>query len=149
MRLAVCTYSVEDWKVFLWDQGRTDDFHLIDRAIKKYRDIRIFSDTKRMFVVSPRVNLMPDVDRFFDFDHSYFLADIAPCYLKVSVNDADVGCRVYADEPQFEIGVRNPDGFGVIPKPGLDAELAAKLFHKKTVDAIHAFLAKNAKVSYA
>ncbi len=132
----------------LWaDEDYVTFYHLRDVA-RKYRDLQVFEDGVRRYYCSRHVNVMPNTARKINFVSNYWVPEIAPAWLWVSYRDAEVGCVVHTQPPQVEVAIRNPRGFGVVPKPGWENECVGHGFGKSIIAFVNDFLKRHTPIGY-
>ena len=139
--------DVGDTLANLWDNGQHDDFHRVRAVIKQYRNVGLYRYGAKLVYASALVNLMPIVQARVEFA-PHPIPEAAPALLWVSMFDRGLNQKIYSDPPSFELGCRNPSGFGVVPKPGWEGELRAMGCSKSIIKFAQSFLDEHPPLEY-
>jgi hypothetical protein len=146
--LAFSITTVSQTQAKMWEDEEYVAFYELRDAVRKYRDLRIYEDGVNRYFCSRHVNVMKVTTKKIAFVADYWMPNIAPAWLWVSYKDPVLNTRIYAQAPQTEVAIRNPNGFGVVPKPGWKAECIGNGFGKSIVTYVQEFLDRNAPIDY-
>lgn len=140
---------VPDVMQSFWSTGNYPQFYNLRDAARKYDDLVVFEDQKGvLFFSSQAVNFLPKPEAHIQVDWMFPIPEASPVSIAVSYLDSKLKQRIYASPPRVEFGCLNPSGFGLLPRPGWEADMLLRGFSAATRLRCEKHLLTHPPISY-
>lgn len=134
---------VAEWASLLLDCGLYDD-HLTAVALgQRFYDLKAIVTGNRWLYSSPSVNVLKGdaIRRFLQIREGRL-------YYNHYYRDPVSLVKVHCSPVEFEVGIDNPDGWGIVPKPGWRLESDFLMFGSETQAFIESYLLSRKPLSF-